>query len=116
MCGKNLIRVIVFVLMSLYDLSMISQNYNNGFLKENMSNTEDVHQVSYANKDISNNAGSDSIKNIGTRDYNALGDTLQWVAATASLPYTIYFENDPELATAAAKKNGNSPSVSLKKY
>ena len=41
---------------------------------------------------------------IGTRGYDALGDTLQWVAATASLPYTIYFENDPELATAAAQK------------
>ena len=41
---------------------------------------------------------------IGTRGYDALGDTLQWVAATASLPYTIYFENDPELATAAAHK------------
>lgn len=41
---------------------------------------------------------------IGTNGYDALGDTLQWVAATASLPYTIYFENDPELATAAAQK------------
>jgi hypothetical protein len=41
---------------------------------------------------------------IGTRGYDALGDTLQWVAATVSLPYTIYFENDPELATAAAQK------------
>ncbi len=41
---------------------------------------------------------------IGTRGYDALGDTLQWVAVTASLPYTIYFENDPELATAAAQK------------
>ena len=41
---------------------------------------------------------------IGTNGYNALGDTLQWVAATALLPYTIYFENDPELATAAAQK------------
>ena len=41
---------------------------------------------------------------VGTRGYDTLGDTLQWVAATASLPCTIYFENDPELATAAAQK------------
>ncbi len=41
---------------------------------------------------------------VGTRGYDALGDTLQWVAAMATLPYTIYFENDPELATAAAQK------------
>ena len=47
---------------------------------------------------------SDPNEIIGTKGYDALGDTLQWVAATASLPYTIYFENDPELATAAAQK------------
>lgn len=47
---------------------------------------------------------SDPNEIIGTRGYDTLGDTLQWVAATASLPYTIYFENDPELATAAAQK------------
>lgn len=47
---------------------------------------------------------SDPNEIIGTRGYDNLGGTLQWVAATASLPYTIYFENDPELATAAAQK------------
>lgn len=47
---------------------------------------------------------SDPNEIIGTKGYDALGDTLQWVAATTSLPYTIYFENDPELATAAAQK------------
>ncbi len=41
---------------------------------------------------------------IGTSGYDAMGDTLQWVAATSFLPYAIYFENDPELATAAAQK------------
>ena len=51
-----------------------------------------------------NEVGGDPNEIIGTRGYDALGDTMQWVAATASLPYTIYFENDPELATAAAQK------------
>lgn len=41
---------------------------------------------------------------IGTVGYDALGDTMQWVSATASLPYTIYFENDPDFATAAAQR------------
>ena len=53
---------------------------------------------------IHNVAPRDPNEIIGTRGYDALGDTLQWVAATTSLPYTIYFENDPELATAAAQK------------
>lgn len=49
-------------------------------------------------------APSDPNEIIGTRGYDNLGDTMQWVAATASLPYTIYFENDPNFATAAAQR------------
>ena len=43
---------------------------------------------------------------IGLEGYDAEGseDTLRWVSATQSLAYTIYFENDPDLATAAASK------------
>ena len=43
---------------------------------------------------------------IGLEGYDAPEsmDTLRWVAATQSLAYTIYFENDPELAMAAASK------------
>lgn len=40
---------------------------------------------------------------VGYDDPNS-GDTLQWVSASQSLPYTIYFENDPEMATAAAQR------------
>ncbi|MBO7083676.1 MAG: T9SS type A sorting domain-containing protein [Bacteroidales bacterium] len=61
------------------------------------SNPETESQTSVYNP-------SDPNEIIGTKGYDALGDTLQWVAATTSLPYTIYFENDPELATAAAQK------------
>ena len=43
---------------------------------------------------------------IGLDGYDAAGstDTLRWVSATQSLTYTIYFENDAELAMAAASK------------
>ena len=43
---------------------------------------------------------------IGLEGYNApeSTDTLRWVSATQSLAYTIYFENDAELAMAAASK------------
>ncbi len=53
---------------------------------------------------IPSNAPLDPNEIIGTRGYDNLGDTMQWVAATASLPYTIYFENDPNFATAAAQR------------
>jgi hypothetical protein len=43
---------------------------------------------------------------VGLDGYNApeSTDTLRWVSATQSLAYTIYFENDAELAMAAASK------------
>lgn len=56
-----------------------------------------------ANEDVSVYAPQDPNEIIGTVGYDAPGDTLQWVSLTASLPYTIYFENDPDFATAAAQ-------------
>lgn len=43
---------------------------------------------------------------VGTSGYDAVNSELlkQWVSSTQSLPYTIYFENDPEVATAAAQR------------
>ena len=35
----------------------------------------------------------------GTKGYDALGDTLQWVAVTASSPYALCFECHPNLAS-----------------
>lgn len=101
---RNLIRIIALLVISIYVLSILARNCNQGNQKENKPTPESVDSNSSANKDISNNAGADPNEIIGTKSYNALGDTLQWVAATASLPYTIYFENDPELATSAAQK------------
>jgi len=66
--------------------------------------SEEEDSNSSADAESSNEASGDPNEIIGTKGYDALGDTLQWVAATALLPYTIYFENDPELATAPAQK------------
>lgn len=43
---------------------------------------------------------------IGLDGFNASEstDTLRWVSATQSLAYTVYFENDADLAMAAARK------------
>ena len=43
---------------------------------------------------------------IGPTGYDIAGtiDLMRWVSATQRLTYTIYFENDPELATAAAQR------------
>ena len=59
-----------------------------------------------ANADIDVYAPQDPNEIRGTVGYDDpnSGDTMQWVSASQSLPYTIYFENDPEMATAAAQR------------
>lgn len=43
---------------------------------------------------------------IGLDGYDAAGsvDTFRWVSATQTLAYTVYFENDADLAMAATRK------------
>ena len=59
-----------------------------------------------ANKDIGSEAPIDPNEIIGLEGYNApeSTDTLRWVSVAQSLAYTIYFENDAELAMVAASK------------
>ena len=101
----------LFVLICLILISpslLISQHSNNvcaighDQLIENNLTIIDNHPSSSSETSVY--VPMDPNEIIGTKGYDALGDTLQWVAATASLPYTIYFENDPDLATAAAQK------------
>ena len=75
--------------------------------QESMDNTG-KNQVSseVANKDIGSEAPIDPNEIIGLEGYNApeSTDMLWWVSAAQTLAYTVYFENDPELAMAAASK------------
>lgn len=59
-----------------------------------------------ANKDIGSEASRDPNEIVGLEGYNApeSTDTMRWVSAAQSLAYTIYFENDADLAMAAASK------------
>lgn len=52
----------------------------------------------YIHKDPNEIVGLDSY------DVSKSTDTLRWVSSTQSLAYTIYFENDAELAMSAASK------------
>ena len=103
-------KVIVFCLFLLASVFGYCQSNDNrvncGQGYQNSNETIPPIQDSYpsGSTDIPVEVPIDPNEIIGTRGYDALGNTMQWVAATASLPYTIYFENDPELATAAAQK------------
>ena len=76
----------------------------NGSLEEQMEPTEAEYSDSSADAKSFKDASGDPSEIIDTKGYDALGNAQQWRTTTASLPYTIYFENDPELATAAAQK------------
>ena len=97
-------RIITYLLVQFISLTIFGQNCNQGDQKPK----EPIPPVTDTNNGDSTTVVSSAPKDpneiIGTRGYDALGDTMQWVAATASLPYTIYFENDPNFATAAAQR------------
>ena len=67
---------------------------------------EELDALAAAGIDIEVLRSSDPNEIIGTSGYLAIigEDTIHWVSATQSLPYTIYFENDPDFATAAAQR------------
>lgn len=67
---------------------------------------EELDALAVAGIDIEVLRSSDPNEIIGTSGYLAIigEDTIHWVSATQSLPYTIYFENDPDFATAAAQR------------
>jgi hypothetical protein len=79
-------------------------NCNQGDQKPNIPDPPVMDSIPADSTDVTVSAPVDPNEIIGTVGYDALGDTMQWVAATASLPYTIYFENDPDFATAAAQR------------
>ena len=101
---KYLIRIIILMVLNLCIIPMYAQDCNQGDQKPK----EPIPPVTDTNNGVSTTVVSSAPKDpneiIGTRGYDALGDTMQWVSATSSLPYTIYFENDPNFATAAAQR------------
>jgi len=94
------IRLCVLVLLGIIIFeSGIAQNCNQG--------DQDPSQP--GNPELQDPVGGDSIpvaipldpnEIVGTRGY----DTAQWVSINENLPYTVYFENDPDFATAAAQR------------
>ena len=97
------LALIVFML-ALSDYLQAQVQCNQGDQDRDNLTQAELDSLAAAGVDISVFAPKDPNEIIGTIGYDAPDDTLQWVAATLSLPYTIYFENDPEVATAAAQK------------
>lgn len=102
--NTKIVKIIVLVVISLCGLSMFGQSCNQGDQNKPKQPEGETSTTPERTAGISVFGSSDPNEIIGTKGYDAPGDTLQWVAATATLPYTIYFENDPDFATAAAQR------------
>lgn len=101
---KARVRDVICIISFLFCTNVYSQNCGNGDQNKNKppKDNQDEHPSGGADIDVAAPLDPNEIK--GTKGYDALGDTLQWVSAVGDLPYTIYFENDPVFATAAAQR------------
>lgn len=101
-------RLLVLLSFFLLAINVHARNLvcNQERQNENGNQRDNVILPQVANKDVFSEAPIDSNEIIGIERYNAPEnmDTLRWVAATQSLAYTIYFENNAELLMAAASK------------
>lgn len=99
--------VVVLILLSIGYASEVSAQCYRG--NQNPYENQGRDEVSLDPTATSNTgvqAAADPNEIIGLDGFNApeSADTLWWVSPTQSLAYTVYFENDAELAMAAASK------------
>lgn len=91
---------ITFCIISVFlSISVFRQNCNQGNQKPINSITPKIEEWPIDSLDVLVQDPSDPNEIIGTRGCDALGDILQWMAETDFLPYTIYFEKYPKLAS-----------------
>lgn len=92
-------RVIILLSVLIFALSSNAQvKCFQGFQDKKISLLDDVKKI--ADAIVIGHYSVDPNELVGPEGY----DSLRWVSADAVLNYTIYFENDPEFATAAAQK------------
>lgn len=97
--------VVVLILLSIGYASEVSAQCYRG--NQNPYENQGRDEVSLDPTATSNTgvqAAADPNEIIGFDGYDEVGnkDTFRWVSPTQSLAYTVYFENDADLAMAAA--------------
>lgn len=101
-------RLLVLLSFFLLAINVHARNLvcNQERQNENGNQRDNVILPQVANKDVFSEAPIDSNEIIGIERYNAPEnmDTFRWVSATQTLAYTVYFENDADLAMAATGK------------
>lgn len=100
----NKLALISIIALQFATITAFAQNCNQGDQNKNKPPKDNQDEHPSGSADIPVLASRDPNEIKGTKGYDAVGDTLQWVSINEVLPYTIYFENDPMLATAAAHR------------
>lgn len=101
------IKIFILVLIVLCELSIYGQCYR-GDQKQHATTGTKVKGKVVATSTTQSYWSIDPNEIVGLEGYDApeSTDTLRWVSATQSLAYTVYFENDAELAMAAVSTSG----------
>ncbi len=103
---KKIVLFVVFSIIQFASICTFAQNCNQGDQELDDDLPQALDSLPSADADIPVYTPVDPNEIIGPKGYDApnSGDTMQWVSVSQSLPYTIYFENDPDMATAAAQR------------
>ena len=101
---KYIILVLIFLLHSVSLRAQVNCNQGNQG-SDNSSGDETINSNALDHKVIDGKNSEDPNEIVGIDGWMfiANGDTVRWVSATQRLPYTVYFENDPEQASASAQ-------------
>lgn len=98
---KSIIIFLIFISSNCINIYAQSLKCNQGDQNQSKNNSSSgTNKGPNSSSQTSVLASSDPNEIIGLAGF----DTLQWVNAEDRLAYTIFFENDPDFATAAAQK------------
>ncbi len=102
---KKLIALIITITLSEITIAQVQVNCRQGDPDRKPPTPEKPDPNPVAHSEQNNDAPLDPNEIVGFDGwlFVANGDTVRWVSALQRLPYTIYFENDPEQATAPAQ-------------
>lgn len=98
--------VMILILLNMVCISEVSAQCYRGDQKQHTTTGTEVGSDVVATSTTQSYQPQDPNKIVGLDGYDELGstDTLRWVSAAQTLAYTVYFENDPDLAAATASK------------
>lgn len=98
---RNIISILLAFILLIIGNGAFAQNTSvKCFQGDQKENTRDPYELRGDSLDFAGETSVDPNEIVGPQGY----DSLRWVSINDVLNYTIFFENDPEFATANAQR------------